>query len=193
YDPLISELENWFRYTPGFCAFLHRNFTNPETFYKNPVDSNYNLTPEIIGLFSDNHGAEEIGDYNATGQCIVERISGNDINGIFEYRVFGYSDWGSSNTTIYAKYEIVTNNAIGSDDELTIEYYDSLLDAEAGFTANNISYTRFVPNWDLYEAPEPEPETPTSTAGSGFSFLFGQTILIVSFAVLIIIQKKKTK
>ena len=190
YGSIINQTEDWGEYEPSVVTFMHRNFTNPETFYRNPINVIYNLTGDIIGLVTDNHLAKDIGDYNSIGQCLVKRTSGDELAGIFEFRVFAYSDWGISNTTIYAKYDVFENEiSTGFDDELIVEYYDNLLSAEAGFTANNFSYERHIPHWDLYVEPGPE-ETPTPTAVSGFSILFGQTIFTLTLAVLLYVKKK---
>ncbi|MCE7746389.1 MAG: hypothetical protein GPJ52_14770 [Candidatus Heimdallarchaeota archaeon] len=190
YGSTINQTEDWGEYEPSVIAFMQRNFTNPETFYRNPINTIYNLTEDIVGLVTDNHAGKDIGDYNSIGQCLIKQESGYELEGIFEFRTYGYSDWGSSNTTIYARYEVIENETnFGFDDELIIEYYDNLISAEAGFTADNFSYIRHIPQWDSYI--EPAEETPTPTIVSGYSRFLGQTILIVSFVVLICVQKKK--
>ena len=194
FDSIIDIETDVSQYQPNLITALHRNLTNPETFYRNPINRIYNLTSDVIGLFTDNAAAEQIGDYVMVGNNLVKQISGDELNGILEFRVFGDSDWGSSNTTIFARYEVNAFDATYTDDILTIEYYDDLLDAEAGFTLNNITYTRFTPNWDTYifpvNTPTITPADPT-TEESNYSFFLGQTILFVSFVVLLCVQKKK--
>lgn len=186
FNPWFENENDTTRYHQSVITFLHRNSTNPETYWRNPINGIDNLTSDVIGLFTDNHHAESLGDYIKAGNCIVEQISGDALAGIFEFRVIIYSDWV---TSFYVLYEVEALEETYEDDILTVEYFDTLLDAEAGFTLNNISYTRYLHGWESYE-PYIEPTTePTNV--SGYSIFLGQTILIVSIGVLIYIQKKK--
>lgn len=183
YDSYYENLDHFGRYELSFITFLSRDLTNLETFYKDPKDGSTNLTAATIGLFKDGQSATEIPGYLSIGECLVEQVQGNYTEGILKLVTHWSSDWEPSNTSLYAKIRINKGQEGYRDDLLTIEYFANLLDAQAGFTQNNLTYKRFFPYWDSY-APSSQKFTIPF-----YQFFSGSICVIIAF---VIISKRKS-
>ena len=168
-------------YEPSFITFFRRDLTNPETFHKDPKDKLKNLTEDTIGLFKDGQHATDIPEYPSIGECLVESIQGNSTDGIFELITNWLSDWGPGNSSIFTKVSINKGQVGYEDDILTIEYFDNLIDAQLGFTGNNITYKRFLPYW----------ADSTSTNETGYKQIIFTILGLGVFIVFTIIRKRK--
>ena len=94
----------------GTQTYCHRNFTNSETYWKDARNPNDNLTDDIIGIYEDYFYTEAIPGYNRTGRSHVKLIEGDHSQGIMELCIFAASDWAITNTSIYAKFEILIDS-----------------------------------------------------------------------------------
>ncbi|MFW9921948.1 MAG: hypothetical protein ACFFDW_01520 [Candidatus Thorarchaeota archaeon] len=130
----------------GFITLLNRSLTTEETFFRNPLDpENKNLTDIDLGIFGDGNGPA-IPEYSKIGQSLVRLVEGTKTDGILSIITIEYQAWGQ-NTTIYTRVFLEENNTGYTDDILSIEYFTTLEDAQAGFTSDRIIYERFIPYW----------------------------------------------
>jgi len=144
FDELMEDAEGWLPYQGQALTFLNINFTNNNTFYKNPLDCSEDLSNKVVGLARDNPNAENITDYKEMGKCLVELVQGNFSDGIILIRTLDYiTEYGPENSTFYAKMRVNPQGSGHKDDLLQIQYYSDLLDAQNGFTDENITYERF--------------------------------------------------
>ena len=161
YDDYFEDLDDRYIYEVSLCTILNRNFTNPETFHKEPQDHVSNLTDIVVGVYTDLGGAGEIPGYDAVGLSLVELEEGNFTNGIL--KLISQEFWNGeveSNQTIYAKISIEKQDIGADDDILTIEYFSNLSDARAGFTDACIKYTRYVfPSPDEQDSEQDDSKT----------------------------------
>ncbi|NHJ46563.1 MAG: hypothetical protein FK733_02130 [Asgard group archaeon] len=167
-------------------TFFNRNFSNPETYYRDPKDRfNKNITADVLGIFADARG-DDIPVYNKTGDCFLKEVSGNFSQGIMEIIFNGFdNDWGAMNDSIFIRYNIDFGVAGFKDDILTIDYFSDLLDAQAGFTENNLTYVRYFHWWNQEHSDEPTSE---ESLYLFIPFVFSQIIL-----TLVLYKKRRLK
>ncbi|MHA1211128.1 MAG: hypothetical protein ACTSSH_01590 [Candidatus Heimdallarchaeota archaeon] len=180
FDEYLTEDSTGDVYPFTYQTYFNRNFTNAETYWKDHRIPYNNLTDDIIGIFGDLIASPDVPDYNKTGWSHVKLVEGNHSQGIMELCTFYISDWGASNTSIYAKFEIIVDPDGYLNDELKIEYFTTLNEAESGFTENYNTYIRYIP-FGLR----------TTSAGFGYT-----SILVGLFATMIIVMignKKRKK
>jgi hypothetical protein len=142
FDSILNS-ERVFGFQPGGFTLLNRNLTNPETFWRDPINMSQNLSAQVIGIFRDGTG-DSVPGYSKIGNSIVEQAEGDEHQGILKLTTIDTWDWGS-NTTLFMRYALELNREKLKDDELRIEYFDNLLDAQTGFTPEGeIYYLRFL-------------------------------------------------
>ena len=168
-------------YEGKIITIFNRNFANPESFYRDWKNRNLNITDDIIGIYSENRGIE-IPEFNTTDNSYIKTIEGDFSTGIIEIIFNSYDgEWGGMNDSIYMRYE-VSNNDIGfRDDTLIVEFYPELIDAQAGFTENNLTYNRFFHWWNE------EREEETTKDGS----ILLMIPITVVFTTLTVLRKRK--
>lgn len=181
YDSYFASIEDIGYYQPGFLTVFNREFVNPETFHKDPKDNTKNLTEDTIGILKDGFTATDIPEYTSVSECLIELVQGNSSDGIFELINNYISEWGPGNTSVFAKFSIIKGQASSDDDLLEIEYFDNLVDAQVGFTADKIIYDRFYENWYL---------NPTGSAS--FKTITSVMLFLELFIVLVFFRKRKT-
>jgi len=164
-------------------TFLHRNYTNPETYWENPLHPAENLSIDILGQYSDYYADEDIPGYNQTGISLVKQVEGDSLDGILELETTG-GDWGW-NISIYAKYQVLEYESGLEDDILKIEYFSSLSQAQNGFTEKNMTYSRFIHT--TMQGSTPSKFKQRLTIGLSVSTL----VVLLIISVVIVVKKKK--
>ena len=178
--------ERNFIYDCSAFILLHRNYTNPETYWKNPLHPTENLTTNILGQFADYIGDEKIPGYNQTGICLVKQVEGDNLDGILELETTG-GDWGW-NISIYTRFQVSINDQGLEDDLLKIEYFPTLIQAQNGFTEKNMTYSRFIHVIDHSSGPNKLLER--LIQGLSISAI---AAIIIAISVVIIVKRKKRK
>ncbi len=179
-DP-YHDINEW---TEGrIITFFNRNFSNPETYYRDPKDPlNDNITADVLGIFADAWG-DDIPVYNKTGDCFLKEIYGDFSHGIMELIFNGYdNEWAAMNESIFIRYNIDFNEIGFKDDILTLEFFNDLLGAQNGFTDKNLTYVRYFHWWNQDNSFEP---TALESMYSLIPFILSQL-----FITLIFLKKK---
>jgi len=179
-DQLLKQAVRLFGQAAGGITLLSRDLTNPETFWRNMNHPTENMTSDFVGMFVDGHSNPTSG-YAQVGESMVKLVDGNNAEGILELITVSYGDWGHD-TSVFARFSLDTQGNGLSDDELTIEYFNSLLDAQAGFTEDLLVYQRFFGQFTsrdmiLY----------ISLGSAGLAL-----VIIIIVVVLVVRKKKKT-
>jgi hypothetical protein len=167
-------------YQPGFLTIFSRDFANDETFYKNPIDNTKNLTEDTIGILTDGSTMTDIPEYTSMGKCLIELVQGDSSDGIFELFTVCISEWGPINTSLFAKFSIIEGKEGSNDDFLEIEYFNNLIDAQAGFTSDKITYDRFHENYYL------------NRGNLGYQPIISVIFFLEIIVAVIIIRKRKS-
>jgi hypothetical protein len=142
FDSYFNAVEWNMGFDASPLTLLNRNFTNPETFHKDPRNHSESLSEDVIGVFSDGIG-QDIPEYTKIGASLIELVEGNHTTGILKLMPYENEEWGW-NVTAYARFCVIQQNQDMEDDLLTIEYFPSLPAAQSGFTEDNITYTRYI-------------------------------------------------
>ena len=143
FDEFMKTAERKFGTQAGGFTILNRELANPATFHKDLIDTSKNLSSDVIGLFRDGPG-DEVPSYENLGTCMVRLADGNYQAGILELTSSEYDGWGY-NVSVFARYLFDGQGEKNlGDDLLTIEYFGSLSEAQAGFTDEAIIYQRFL-------------------------------------------------
>ena len=147
-------------YEGRLTTFFNINFSDPEYYYRDPKNTDVNITEDVIGIFAQ-VGGVEIEEFNTTGNGFLREVEGDYSQGIMEIELNYYQDdWGYWYDTIYVRYSVDSINPSFIDDNLTIECFFTLAEAQAGFTANNLTYNRYVLWQDIFTPEEPTPTSP---------------------------------
>jgi hypothetical protein len=141
-DQLLKDAVRLFGQAAGGITLLSRDLTNPDTFWRNMNHPTENMTSDFVGFFVDGHSNPTSG-YAQIGESMVKLAEGNNVEGILELITVSYGDWGHD-TSVFARFLLDTQGSGLSDDKLTIEYFSSLVDAQAGFTEDSLVYQRFL-------------------------------------------------
>jgi hypothetical protein len=179
FDDYIIEGTYMHEYPFSFHTYYKRDFANPETYWKDSRFPYNNLTEDILGIFGDNIGKQAIPGYNQTGWSHVKLAEGSYSQGIMELCIFSNSDWAVSNTSIYAKFEILIDSEGYLGDELKIEYFTTLEKSQIGFSENSSTYIRFNPFG--YEG---------NNSGFGYTTIF---VGIITTMIFVTIRNRKEK
>ena len=107
------------------------------------------MTSDFVGLFEDGHSNPTFG-YNKIGESMVKLVEGDDVEGILELITVNSCDWGYD-TSVFARYSVDLRGNGVNDDHLTIEYFSSLPEAQAGFSEAALVYQRFTGFFDRVE------------------------------------------
>ncbi|MFX1590666.1 MAG: hypothetical protein ACFFC1_21240 [Promethearchaeota archaeon] len=174
-------------YAFGAWTFFNRNFTNSETFYRDPKDPLLNLTDDVIGVFADSFPVE-ISGYKKLDHCLIKLISeeGNYEVGIFELINNLPNDWGPQDTSVYARFSIARHDIGPQDDILILEFFADLLSAQIGFSNDNFTLTRYY-HFTISEETE-------ETSRTGMVPIAQQALialLVIVMIPVIIIRKQK--
>jgi hypothetical protein len=180
-NQLLREADRLFGQAAGGITLLSRELANPETFWRNRNHPSENMTSDFVGLFEDGHSNPTSG-YSKIGESMVKLVEGDAVQGILELITVYHYDWGFD-TSVFAKYSVDLRGSGVSDDRLTIEYFSSLLEAQAGFTEESLVYQRF-----------------TGFLSKGDAILYislgsaGALVVIISIIVtVVVVRKKKTE
>jgi hypothetical protein len=184
FDSYIEEGEWVGHHDFGLYTFLNREFTTKETYWKNEYNTNYNLTDDILGLGCSIHEVTTTPGYYAVGKGHILLVEGDNTSGIIELR----HQYDSSTNSDYGKFEIIANTSSILGDELQIEFFPTLLEAQSGFTANVSTYERiYHKTIDDAELPPPLPTTtPTQE-----STLYLYPIIFSAIIIALVSRKKK--
>jgi len=125
----------------GILTLFNRETANPATFHKDPMHMSKDLSDDVIGILQDYNG-DEPAQYGVKGFSLIEQVEGDLTQGILKLRCSLYDDY--SNETIYARFAMNLKKDKIEDDLLSIEYFDTLIEAQAGFTENEITYRRLI-------------------------------------------------
>ena len=181
-------------YDFGVLTLLNREFTTKETYWKNSIDPSQNLTDDILGIGTNARYGSTPG-FKGIGDMHIRLTEGDNSSGILELRNFKHCDFGSTNTSIYSRFEILQNTTSLEGDELQIEFFSTLGEAQSGFTTNMSTYYRIIaPTLDDVEIITPPPTTtsPSPSPTEEGSLIIYPTILCVVIAITIIRKKKKS-
>lgn len=125
----------------SILTLYNRDWTNPATFHKDPMNMSKDLSDDVIGLLFD-YGGEEPADYIQKGYTFIEQIEGDLTQGVLKLHCLWYGDY--FNETIYARFSMDLKKDEIDDDLLSIEYFNTLIEAQTGFTGNEITYRRLI-------------------------------------------------
>ncbi|MFX0063817.1 MAG: hypothetical protein ACFFC7_16725 [Candidatus Hermodarchaeota archaeon] len=156
YDDVLGSEESWGTDLEYF-TFFNRDLADPETFYRIPEGFSVpyverNLTSDVVGLYRDNQiDASETG-FNNSGFGLVKLYEGSVTDGILEIvPQLGNEWWEDSNDSIYVRFLVDQGNAGLADDILTMEYFASPSEAQAGFTDQQITCIRSIPQFQQFD------------------------------------------
>jgi len=181
YDSYIDPDEHISGYDFGVLTFINREFTTPETYWKDKINPTKNITDDILGVGKGVHYGVTPG-FKAISEGYIRLAEGDNTSGIMEFKTHYGSDYGPYNTSIYGKFEMIVNSTGFKSDELQIEFFPTLGEAQSGFTANVSTYYRiYTPTIDDIELP------PTF---EGIIFIYPT---IFSAIIISIITRKKKK
>jgi hypothetical protein len=171
-----SDFYSVFNHGAGFITFLNRSYWTAETFYRDWRDpANKNLTADIVGIASDNYEGNNYSEYSIYGRSLVKQAEGDLTEGILEIiTAQPYYD-RPFNTSQFARYSVEPNGAGVEDDILTIEYFENLTAAQAGFTSAHITYER------IYPFHEPDDEGIPSFLLAGVLFAIAVVLSLYKF------------
>lgn len=190
YDSYLEEDEWVGHHDFGLLTFLNREFTTSETYWKNVNNPAKNLTDDILGIGGTHVNFADTPGFKASSVGHILLTEGDNTSGIIELRSHYASDWGGVNTSIFGKFEMLVNSTSVIGDELQLEFFATLGEAQSAFTPNMITYYRnYMTTLDDIELPPPPTTTPPST-NEGIIFLYPT---IFSFIILSIITRKKKK
>jgi len=148
YDSYYEDAR-WDDMRGSILTLYNREMTNPDTFHKDPMNMSKDLSDDVIGLLFD-YGGDEPVDYIQKGFTLLEQVEGDLTQGILKLRCLWYGDY--TNETIYARFNMNLKKDKIEDDLLSIEYFDTFIEAQAGFTGNEITYSRLIqvarPPWN---------------------------------------------
>ncbi|MHA1185826.1 MAG: hypothetical protein ACTSXA_06150 [Candidatus Heimdallarchaeota archaeon] len=167
----------------GGITLLSRDLTNPDTFWRNLNHPTENMTSDFVGLFVDGSTTSTPG-YDKIGESMVKLAEGDNMNGILELITVEFYDWGHD-VSVYARFSTNLLEDGLEDDLLTIEYFGSLVEAQAGFTDDAITYQRFL---DFDSLSTPTPTWIIVLAVVGNALLLG---IIITIIVVVVKRKKK--
>jgi hypothetical protein len=139
---LLEEADRLFGQAGGGITLLSRDLSNSDTFWRNRNHPSENMTSDFVGMFEDGHRTSTSG-YNKVGESMVKLIEGDEQNGILELITTSHFDWGYD-TSVYARFSVDLKGSGLNDDLLTIEYFSSLSEAQAGFTNDALTYQRWL-------------------------------------------------
>ncbi len=169
----------------SILTLYNRERANPATFHKDPLNMSKDLSNDVIGLLFD-YGGDEPADYSQKGYTFLEQVEGDLTQGILKLRCLYYGDLDLE-TFFYARFSMDLRKDNIEDDLLNIEYFDTLVDAQAGFTGNEISYRRLIqearPPWDYIVYRQ--------IIYVGVSGVVLLAVIITTIVVVVKIRKKK--
>lgn len=170
-------VDDFGRYETSFLTLFNRDFANPETYWRDIWNPNINLTSDILGIFGDNEGSEDIPGYVPLTRGHIRLVEGDYNQGILNLSIFWWSHYYPENTSLYARFKIESQSEGYEDDLLTFEHFETLIEAQTGFTEKNITYERFQ-----------APGNSTDNTGYHFSIILSNVLLII---VICSFYKKK--
>jgi len=186
YDSYIEE-DEWIGYYDfGLYTFLNREFTTPETYWKNGFNTDYNLTDDLLGLGGNIHSTSTTPGYYAVGIGHILLVEGDNTSGIIELR----HQYDSSTSSDYGKFEIIANSSSVIGDELQVEFFPTLGEAQSGFTANVSTYERIYTQ-TIDDIVLPPPPTTTTSLPTNEGSIFIYPTILSAIIIAIIIRKKK--
>ncbi|MFW9922654.1 MAG: hypothetical protein ACFFDW_05105 [Candidatus Thorarchaeota archaeon] len=184
--------EDYYLYEGRITTLFNINFTNPEYYYRDPKNTDDNITEDVLGIFANN-GGNEIEEFNATGYGFLREVEGDFTQGIMEIELnFYQDDWGYWYDTIYVRYSVESISSSFMDDNLTIECFYTLADAQAGFTTHNLTYCRYLLLQDRCQPKEPTSESSTTPTNSSNGYWL-VAIPFVSILFYVVIKRKSTR
>ncbi len=140
------EQDHPFGFNGAMLDILGVNQTDKNTFYKDEV-TGLSFGSDMIGLFGDYYNFMPVTEHTPVGNRYMYLLSGDLKGGICNLTKYGWE--GERPGPVYFRYlldEGLTSDMF--DDSLTIEYFDTYLDAQGGFTANKYTYNRdWYPNF----------------------------------------------
>jgi hypothetical protein len=116
---------------------INVNRTNNETFYKDIKTGKF-LSDEMIGMYGD-ADYKNVDNYTLIGASYMYMIEGDLSQGIVNLTNYHTNARASP---VYMKYELVPSDNSIYDDLMYVEYFDNLIDAQASFTSEKITYIR---------------------------------------------------
>ena len=136
----------------------------------------------IIGVGGSIHDIATTPGYHAVGKGHILLVEGDNTSGIIELR----KEYESSTLSHYGKFEIIANSTSTIGDELQLEFFPTLIDAQSGFTVNVSTYERiYTPTLDDIVLPPA-----TTPSNEGILFIYP---IILSIVLISIIPRKKKK
>jgi hypothetical protein len=127
----------WYSFDGAILNILNVNKTSRDTFFKDKgLGSNFNSS--MIGVFYDAHYVA-VQNYGRHGGVYAYLKQGDLTQGIICFNSF--FDTGSS-SQMYIRYSLIPSGSSMYGDLLRVDYFNSLSSAQAGFTANNLTYIR---------------------------------------------------
>ncbi len=187
YDSYKDPEEHISAYDFGVLTFLNREFTSQETYWKDQINPVKNLTSDVLGV-GRNCWESSTPGYKAIGDGQISLAEGDNTSGIMEFRIMTINDYGPINTSVFGKFEMIVNSTSVVGDELQIEFFPTLEEAQSGFTTNVSTYYRiYTPTLDDIVLPLPTTTT-TPTTEEGVLFLYPTLFCII--LVYVIIRKK---
>ncbi len=166
-------------YDFGLYTFLNREFMTSETYWKNEYDENYNLTDDILGYGGNRVSVDPIPGHLAVELGHILLVEGDNTSGIIELR----REYDSSASSYFGKFEVIVDPTDILSDELQLEFFPTLVEAQSGFTVNVSTFER------TYHETIDDVVLPSPSTNVGFNFIY-PTILGV-IIVLIFTRKKK--
>jgi len=145
----------WFNLTAsdhqyGYYAFngaildiINVNQTDPATFYKDKK-SGTNFNASMQGVYSDSENVGTVAGYTSIGGSYMYPEQGTFQAGIYCLNAFFDT---SRSLPIYMKYELIQNASNNMfQDELKVQYSNTLASAQGAFNATALLYTRVWTN-----------------------------------------------
>ncbi|MHA1156374.1 MAG: hypothetical protein ACTSQK_09725, partial [Candidatus Heimdallarchaeota archaeon] len=121
YDSYIVPEDHISFYDFGVLTFVNREFTSPETYWKDETNLIKNLTNDILGIGRNYENSFTPG-YKAIGTGHISLAEGDNTSGILEFRTFYGNDYGSTNTSVFGRFDMIVNHTSVIGDELQIEF-----------------------------------------------------------------------
>nr|MDO8118029.1 hypothetical protein [Candidatus Sigynarchaeota archaeon] len=128
----------WYAFEGSILTIMNLNQTDHESFWRTNAG---NFTSDFVGVFGE-HPANNVASHEILGTRYMYYSEGNNnTSGIFKLEHW----WdGETVDTKYMKYQFQENATYAVDDDwLTIQYFDTLLEAQGDFTLLNATYTRW--------------------------------------------------
>jgi len=139
--PLIldnsSHQLGWYSFDGSTLCILDVNRTDNTTFWK---DQNTGMlfNSSMVGVFWDGL-CNPIVNYPHVGLCYMYYSEGTMNNGIIQLTPFGLNQRGQP---LFVKYQVGSTGSTWYNETLTLDYFNSLSAAQAGFTSNQSVYVR---------------------------------------------------